>query len=138
VIVSGGGDAEPLLDARHYLPFSEEADQAIAYARWFASDGQQGQEPQGEVRQCIDLFRRIQRTADPDEQVRLFHEILRLNARNLWCIGTVVETSVPYVVKRAPGRQFRNVPDVAAPEWVFRAPGNAAPEAFCIVPTGQE
>lgn len=118
----------PVLDARWFIPFSTESIWAIGFARWFTSGGQSGQEPTPEIRDCIEIYRRIEATADEDEQIRLFHKILDYNRENLWVIGLFGDVPAPFLVNN----RFRNVPEVAIFGWVFRTPGNTAPECYAI------
>jgi len=125
----GGADEQyPIMDPRWFLPYSPESIHAIGCARWFASGGRSGEEPVGDMARCVELYRQIERTADEAEQVRLFREILDLNRRNLWVIGTVGEVPMIYLAQE----RFRNVPDVAVFGWVCRTPGNTAPECYAI------
>ena len=127
--VWGGADEQiPILDPRWFIPYFEESNHAIGYARWFTSNGRQGEEPTGDLRRAIDLYREIEQTPDPKEQIRLFREIIELNRRNLWVIGTVGQVPVPFLVEE----RFRNVPEAAIMGWMFRTPGNTAPECYAI------
>lgn len=119
----------PIMDPRWFLPYSPESIWAIGYARWFTSEGKAGEEPTGDLRKAIELYRQILQTPDPDEHVRLFKRIIELNRRNLWVIGTLGEIPSPFVVSD----RFRNVPQVAISGWVFRTPGNTAPECYALV-----
>mgnify|MGYP000238801889 FL=1 len=137
VATVGGAEGDPVLEPRFYLPHNAESNQAVLWAQWFQSNGRQGEAPPDEVRQTMDLYRQIERAPDPRRQVELFHRILQLNAENLWVIGTVAGMPVPVVVRnggdsRGRYEKFWNVPDVAATEWVFRSPGNTAPECYSI------
>lgn len=125
-------EQEPLIDPRWFIPFSEESNHAVGYARWFMTNGQRGEEPRGDVRKTIDLYRRIENTPGEETQVALFRQILDLNRENLWVIGTIGDMPVPVIVKDT----FRNVPDVAIYGWIFRTPGNTAPECFAIEERG--
>ncbi|HUT32240.1 MAG TPA: ABC transporter substrate-binding protein [Planctomycetota bacterium] len=118
----------PLIDPRWFLPFSTESVHAIGYARWFTSGGKAGVEPAGDLRRCIDLYRAIQQTPDEAEHRRLFAEIIELNRKNLWVIGTIGE--VPSLVLAQD--RFRNVPEIAVYGWIFRSPGNTAPECYAM------
>ena len=114
------------------MPFSLESNHAIGYARWYMSNGKQGVEPHGDIRKTIELYRKIENTPDADAQVRLFREILDLNRENLWVIGTIGDVPTPVIVKDT----FRNVPDKAIYGWIFRTPGNTAPECYAIEEEG--
>ena len=125
----GGADEQiAVLDPRWLIPFSDESIQAIDFARWYRTDGKRGEEPTGDIRRAIELFWEIERTADPEGQIRLMQEILDLNRKNLWVIGTLGQVPTFYLVKNT----FRNVPDVAMSGWSFRTPGNTAVECYAI------
>jgi peptide/nickel transport system substrate-binding protein len=127
-----GDELIPVIDPRWFLPFSAESIHAIGYARWFNSGGKTGIEPTGDIRTCIELYQQIQQTPDEAEQRRLFAEIIKLNQKNLWVIGTIGE--MPAIMLKS--HSFRNVPEVAVSGWIFRTPGNTAPECYAIDPGG--
>ncbi|MDP6999367.1 MAG: hypothetical protein QF569_25090, partial [Candidatus Poribacteria bacterium] len=80
------------------------------------------------MQRCMSLYRQIEKTTDPQEQVRLFQQIIELNRENLWVIGTVSRVPSLFVVKDT----FRNVPQIAVAGWLFRTPGSTAPECYAI------
>ncbi|MAF12252.1 hypothetical protein CMK11_17540 [Candidatus Poribacteria bacterium] len=127
--VWGGADEQiPVLDPRWFIPYSDESIHAIDYARWYRTEGARGEKPYPEVRRAIELFWKIEETADRDEQIRLFAEIARLNEENVWVIGVIGGLPSIYLVSN----DFRNVPHVAVSGWSFRAPGNTAIECYAI------
>ena len=118
----------PVMDPRWFFPYSAESIQGIGYARWFQSNGKRGIKPPPEMEKCMELYQQIERTPDPDEQIRLFQQIIDINHQNLWIIGTVGRIPSLFVVKNT----FRNVPEVAVSGWIFRTPGSTAPECYAI------
>jgi len=124
----GGASLLPLLEPSCLFPGGGDSYQAYSYRHWFQSEGRSGQAPPQEIQACMELFRKIERTPDEDEQMRLYQRIIELNRRNLWMIGTVGDVPAIYLVKN----DFRNVPEVAVQG--FRAPGNTAPECYAIEP----
>ena len=73
-------------------------------------------------------FVQIEETPDEAEQIRMFREIIDLNRKHLWVIGTVGGLPSFVLVKDS----FRNVPEVAMTGWSFRSPGNTAMECYAI------
>jgi len=126
----GASDLNPLLDPRWLFPAGEDSYQGISYAYWFKSGGRAGEKPPREIRECMEIFRRIESTPDENERMRLFRRLIELNRRNLWIIGTVGDVPAIYVVKNT----FRNVPEVAVDGSNLRSPSNTAPECYAIVP----
>lgn len=78
----------------------------------------------------MELYREIERTPDEQKQIDLFSKIIDLNRENLWTIGIFGELPTIFIVNE----NFRNVPEVALSGWVFRTPGNTAPECYAIEP----
>lgn len=125
----GAGAINPVVDPRYFIPYSKSSIQAIGYAKWFRSDGKKGPEPPAEIKETIDLYRRIQSTPDDEKQLKLMKKILDLNRENLWVIGTVGDVPQLFLVQNS----FRNVPELAVASWVVHAPGNTAPECYAKV-----
>ena len=76
----------------------------------------------------MDIYRRIENTPDEEEQIRLFRQIMKLCQENLWVIGVVGRIPALTLVKDG----FLNVPRAAVVGWMFRTPGNTAPECYAI------
>jgi peptide/nickel transport system substrate-binding protein len=128
----GGADEYvPTLDPRWLVPWNDSSMQAQNYARWFRTGGRQGEAPTGDLLKVMELFSKVEVTIDEQEQIRLMGEIIDLNEKNLWIIGTVGETPSIYLVKDT----FVNVPEVALSGWSFRTPGNTAVECYAIDPS---
>jgi peptide/nickel transport system substrate-binding protein len=128
----GGADEfEPTLDPRWFVPWNDSSIQGQNYARWFRTGGRQGEKPKGDMLRVMELYNQIETSTDQQEHFRLIKEVLDLNERNLWVIGTVGETPSIFLVKDT----FVNVPEVALSGWSFRTPGNTAVECYAIDPT---
>ena len=128
MVWGGSGEIIPTLDPRWFLPYSAASFFGLDYARWFRSNGLKGEEPPPDMLNCITLFHQLERTVDESEQIRLFKEIIELNRKNLWVIGTVGAIPQIFIVNE----KFRNVPEVAIACWPLRTPGATAPESYAI------
>lgn len=117
----------PLLDQMYFVPIGLGARHALGYAAWFMSNGQRGDEPPPDMKRAVEIYHQIERTVDSEKQQALAHEILRINADNLWLIGLVGDLPGLTLVHNS----FRNVPDQAV---VFGSAGVTAPEAYAIDP----
>ncbi len=127
-IWTGSGEFMPIIDPRWFVPVSAESIWGIGYAEYRVSGGERGEEPTGDVKKVIELHDRIIGTPDMKKQVELFHEILRLNAKNLWVIGVVTNPPFPFVVKN----NFRNVPQRGLCDWNTLCPGATRTEQYFI------
>ncbi|MGQ9630114.1 MAG: ABC transporter substrate-binding protein [bacterium] len=121
---------QPILGPRYYVPIISaiHSIQAPLYAVWHESGGTQGEEPPvgSDIRKTIDLYEQIKVTVDEREQLRLWDEIMRLNAENLWVIGTLSSPPLIGVVKN----NFRNIAETGIYSWVAHSPGSFHPEQF--------
>jgi peptide/nickel transport system substrate-binding protein len=79
----------------------------MAWAQWYATGGQKGEEPQGDAKRVQELFDEMQVTVDEARRLEIGNEILRLNIENLWNIGDVGEVPIPVIL----GANFRNYPE---------------------------
>lgn len=128
----GGADEFiPTLDPRWLVPWNDSSIHAQNYARWFRTGGRQGEAPTGDMLKAMELFSEVEVTTNEQEQIRLMREVIDLNEKNLWVIGTVGQTPAVFLVKDT----FVNVPEVALAGWSFRTPGNTAVECYAIDPS---
>lgn len=122
----GSAEFNPLIDPRWFLPYSVESIHAIPYATWWTSGGKEGEEPPEELKKTQELYDQIARTTDPEEQKRLFRQILELNKEHLWVIGICTAPPEIVIVKN----NFRNVPEHAVSDWHLMTPGATMPEQY--------
>ena len=123
---TGSGEFNPLIDPRWFIPFSGESIHAGQYAAWWNTGGKEGEEPTGDLRKVLEIYDQIKVTVDPEEQKKLFRQILELNKENLWVIGICTPPPQPVIVKN----DFRNVPEHGASDWQLKTPGSTAPEQY--------
>ena len=71
---------------------------AMAYGQWYATAGEIGEEPTGDIRQLQLLYDQMASTTDTDENIRLGQEIMRIHDENVWIIGTVELPFQPVIV----------------------------------------
>ncbi|GHA35704.1 peptide ABC transporter substrate-binding protein [Devosia pacifica] len=79
----------------------------MAWAQWYATDGERGEEPTGDVKRVQDLFDEMKVTIDEARRLEIGEEILGLNAEHLWNIGDVGEVPIPVIL----GDNFMNYPE---------------------------
>ena len=127
---TGNGEFNPLIGPRWFLPLDDESIQAIPYARWFNTNGAEGEEPpvDSDIRKTREIYEEIKVTVDPEKQKELWSQINDLNQENLFVIGVATAPPELVIVKN----NFRNVPDVAVSDWNLLTPGATAPEQYFI------
>jgi len=89
-----------------------------AWARWFNTDGKEGEEPPNnelgdKVRKLRNWWEQILTESDQVKAMELSKKILQSQAENLWSIGTVGKT--PYAV--IADNDLRNVPKTGIWSW---------------------
>jgi len=137
---SGCGEYMPILDPRHFIPYSSESLFAIGYARWVSQGGYYGSEraTQGKgfipvpeespLYEALGYYDAVFQTADPREQIEQFRKVLKIAADNTWTINIATPEPILIVVKRG----MRNVPHKVVSCWPFLTPGNAGAETYYL------
>ena len=73
---------------------------------WFASDGEEGEEPPAEIKELYNWWQEMITEPNKQKRLELGHKILKSQAENLWSIGTVGNGPYPLIVDKNLG----NVP----------------------------
>ena len=102
----GDGGLELALDPRWYFPASSESNFAIAWAEWFATAGESGEEPPTPVRRQMELYREVEATAGAEGQNAALKEILRIAKEQFYVIGISLPGNGYGIV----ANDFHNVP----------------------------
>jgi len=69
------------------------------WARWYTTEGAEGEEPPEDVKNLTKWWEELQMTVDPAKRVEVGRNILRSQAENLWVIGVVGLSPKPVIVK---------------------------------------
>jgi peptide/nickel transport system substrate-binding protein len=87
-----------------------------AYANWYTTDGETGEEPTEEVKKIIELSEVL--ATHPDEKVRADagRELLEIHADQLWTVGTVGLGPQPIIISN----KLKNVPEKGLWDWGLR------------------
>jgi len=83
------------------------------WARWYTTDGKEGEEPPQEIKNLYAWWEEMKTTMDQDKRIELAQNILQSQADNLWCIGTVGCAPKPIICKKNIG----NFPEEALHGW---------------------
>ena len=96
--------------------------------QWYETDGESGVEPPAPAKRVYELCDVIRSTTSEEERIMAGKEILRIQAENLWVIGTVADTKSPFVYSKRLGNiskaeqknyNLNTVLD-AAEQWFFK------------------
>ena len=118
VMIWDAGGAEHLFTGRYRtMPFNSGTLIGPLTGTWYATGGEKGIEPWGDLAKVIELHDKGD-SATFDEKVALGQEIFRINVDNLWTIGTVGNTPTIFglVVTK---NNFRNVPSDMSHQWWY-------------------
>ncbi len=85
----------------------------VQWARWFQTDGEQGEEPPDHVKELRSWYDDVQSEPDPERRVELGQKILAYQAENLWSIGTVGYVPKPIIFSK----NLRNIPEEGIWAW---------------------
>jgi peptide/nickel transport system substrate-binding protein len=125
-IWGGDGGMEVILEPRWYFPFSYESIYATAWARWFITNGRDGEEPPEPTKQQMELYRQLSATGDEGKQVELMKQILDIAANQFYAIGLSLPVSGYGIVRN----DFHNVPKTMIGAWLYPNPGPVNPPQF--------
>lgn len=114
----------PMVDPIYQFPFDERSWMAPSFGTWYKTGGEQGEEPTPEFKKAMDLYDEYRATVDPDKQVELGKELVRISTENLWTIGTVGLVPEAVVIKD----NFKNVIEEGfTSDWIIMSPGTQDP-----------
>ncbi len=78
-----------VVDPIWFVPTNDTAYYAPLSGLYYATNGERGVEPQGEMLQLQQIFDQMKATNDPEEQIKLGQQIIQINADNLFKVGYV-------------------------------------------------
>ena len=113
---------------KHLVPMAVSSRWAPLWARWYMTDGAEGEVPPEYIKEIMDMYRATMSTNSPEERHALWTEIARRQAENLWAIGTVGLTPKPIVISQ----DLRNVPEQGIWAWDYFFGVIASPEQFYL------
>lgn len=119
----------PLVEPLYWLPGMPSGtppNNANEYWRWYRTGGKEGEKPPEDIVKVYQLYDKAKSTTNEIARTNYAHEIMRLNAKNLWVIGIVGVLPQIVIVKN----NFRNVPEIAIQDWLQLTEGNTFPEQY--------
>jgi peptide/nickel transport system substrate-binding protein len=123
----GPGGLEPLIDARDWVCMHPQGSRyAIPWAMWYASGGREGQEPNDNHKQRMQLYDQARATTDVRRQGELMKQILDLAAVSFDCFGVCLAPNLFGIASN----RLRNVPARMPYAWSWPHPGPALPQQF--------
>ena len=118
----------PLVSSHRWFGTNLWDEWAHHWAEWFLTSGERGVEPPPEVQRLQSIEEELKVTIDRGRRDRLWSEVVRSHAENVWIIPTTERgTSIGVL-----SDNFRNVPERAVASWITMTPGNLNPETFFI------
>ncbi|MBN2005224.1 MAG: ABC transporter substrate-binding protein [Anaerolineae bacterium] len=118
----------PMIDPIYQFPFDERSWMAPSFGTWYKTAGKEGEEPNPEMKELMDLFDEYKVTVDPDEQVAIAKEIVRKTTTQLNVIQTCGMSPAPTIVRN----NFHNVSKSHTSDWLIMTPGTMDPSHFWI------
>lgn len=103
---------------------------SLPWARWYLSEGRQGEEPPPAMKRRMTLFGQWQRAATPAEAERLFRQILAIAADEFEVIGVVRSPNDTAI--RA--ETLKNVYEKMLISWTYPNPAPALPQQWFFGP----
>lgn len=131
VIWSGaGGGVDIMLRPHFFVPAVGvgEVFYGKEWTDWVVTAGAQGTQPPARVKQQLDLYAEVGKTADQDKQKSLMKEVLNIAKEEFYAIGISLLPKEYGIAKN----NFRNVPATVSASVIKPPPGNTQPCQFFI------
>lgn len=126
---SGDGGVDVIEEPRYYFPYSNESNYAERWAMWFVNPQDPlAEEPPAAVKQQQELYRKIEATADFEEQQKIMKQILEIAADQFYAIGVSLPDKGYGIVRN----NFHNVPAVMPSAFTFPNPAPTNPFQYFI------
>ncbi|HEY8456700.1 MAG TPA: ABC transporter substrate-binding protein [Actinopolymorphaceae bacterium] len=122
------GLRDAILDPGWFFPVGGRCYYARAWADWYATGGEAGEEPPEAPRRQMELYDQIKVTMDEADRRRLFMEILQITREEFYVIGTVLIAGRYSIVQN----KMRNVPEPIPEGSLYPDPAPVGPEQFFI------
>ncbi|GAB2904522.1 ABC transporter substrate-binding protein [Uliginosibacterium flavum] len=104
----------------------QESRMSLPWARWFLSNGKQGEEPPASMKKRMQLFEQWQTAASPAEADALFKQILDIAADEFEVIG-VIRSPNDTAIRSA---RLQNVYEQMLISWTYPNPAPALPQQW--------
>ena len=125
----GDGGLDAVTQPFWYLAYASFNSFAPAWALWWETDGERGEEPNEATRRQQEIYEQVATTPDPDEQAALMQQLLDISAEEFWIPGITLPGETFGVVKD----NFKNVaPVMFASGGAYPQPGPSMPEQFYL------
>ena len=121
-----GRGVQPLVDPLAIFPFDQRSYMAPAFGTYYATGGAKGEKPTARVMEAQQLYDQFRVTVDPEKQLQIGKQIIKISDEEVWTIMTVGLAPVPTIVKN----NFRNVPATGTDDFTVMSPGYADPCQF--------
>ena len=121
---------EPFVDPIYMFPFDNRSWMGPLFGVYYNTGGKDGEAPTGKMLEAQELYNTWKQTIDPEEQLAIGKQIVRIAVEEAWTISTVGMVPGPVIVKN----NFRNVPQDYTQDWIYMSPGNLDPSHFFFKP----
>lgn len=123
----GAGGLNEMLNPRLYVPINDNALYAVPWSFWYNKDAR-GLEPDAATKDQLALYDQFLATADADEQVRLFEEILDIARDEFRSFGISLITGT-YAIA---GDKMGNIPTTMIDSAIYPTPAPTNPSTWYV------
>jgi len=97
------------------VPTSQSCYWAPMYGNWYATSGQAGIEPTGDLRKLQTIWDELQTVTDGEQQIEMFRQLFDLHMQHCWLIGIVGHPPRPVLVTN----KMRNYSEKGLYAWTI-------------------
>ena len=125
----GMGGIHPMLRPDTIVPLRAGTPWHTQYGTWYASEGAEGIEPEGDIAELIDVYRQMSAQLERADIDAHAEQIIQLHQKNQWSIGYTGPTPRLYAVSN----NVANVPAEAVFADEYRDLGHGHPAQFTFI-----
>ncbi|MEC9369104.1 MAG: ABC transporter substrate-binding protein [Pseudomonadota bacterium] len=110
----GNGMSTAGMSPDSFVPYQKLQYQWPQWGTWVQTNGKKGEEPdQPEAKELIKLYKAWEKATDDETRTKIWHKILKINAEQVYTIGTVNATLQPVTASN----DLQNVPEKGVYNW---------------------
>ena len=126
ISATNGGGLDAIWRPTDFVPLEDDSRFGVAWAFWYLSNGEDGEEPPADIKARLDLYDKVKQTAPGPEQEELMRQVLQMTADGFEVWGISTPAQGQGIVKNG----LRNVPEQMPYGFIYLTPQPTMPATY--------
>jgi peptide/nickel transport system substrate-binding protein len=126
ITATNGGGLDAIWRPTDFVPLEDDSRFGVAWAFWWLSNGEDGEEPPPEMLERLKAYDQVKRTPPGPEQEKLMRKVLQMAADGFEVWGISTPAQGQGIVKSG----LRNVPDAIPYGFIYLTPQPTMPATY--------